>query len=407
MKKQLHFLFAITTLLAAMLACANPLGGSGTTNVETVVAETFSALTKPVAGEATATPPPLTSSLLPLSLYFLNNDAAGLAQVYRLDRDGKTVTQLTFEPAKVDDYDISPIDGSVAYVTNNQLFTVNADGSNRSMIVDGGVKDEINPFITNVSSPVWSPNGENIAFGYKGLNFYSIIDGQYTTVIENKVNNLDGGFAIPEELYYPEKYSPDGSKLLLTLGYYEGASAAVYPLNGSPLVRLTGAEGAVICCSNMVWTPDSSAFYSASPTSGMFSAGLWRVDAATGNVTTLLLGNFDTNPAHSASTPILAPDGQLYFFYASVPNTGDFINRVPLQLVRSGADGVTNRTVLRPETYELMNEAVWSPDGSFVITAIAPNPDIYIGGELRLVPVDGQKSVVTLLPFAMNLKWGP
>jgi hypothetical protein len=41
-----------------------------------------------------------TSSLLPASMYFLANDGIGLSQVYRLESDGTTVTQLTFEPPK-------------------------------------------------------------------------------------------------------------------------------------------------------------------------------------------------------------------------------------------------------------------------------------------------------------------
>ncbi|MBC7876747.1 MAG: hypothetical protein H7Y59_06195 [Anaerolineales bacterium] len=411
MKRELRSIFSFIVLLAAMLACANPLSGTApasSANVETIVAATFAALTESVT-ESSATPLATlsTSSLLPHSLYFLNNDAAALAQVYRLDKDGKTVTQLTFEPANVDDYDVSPIDGSVVYVTNNQLFTVNADGSNRSMIVDGGVRDENNPFITNVNNPVWSPNGETIAFGYKGLNFYSIVSGQYNNVLENKINALDGGFSIPEELYWPERYSPDGSKLLITLGYYEGASAAIYYPNGNALIRLNGGEGSLICCDNTKWSADGSVIHAASASTGMFNAGLWRVDPVNGNVTTLLLGSFETNPADVASTPYLGPDGQLYFFYASVPNTGDFISRPSLQLVRSAQDGVTNRTVLNPKIFSTFNEALWAPDASFVITASGQTAEAYYGGVTELYYTDGQKAMVQLLPFAMNLKWGP
>jgi hypothetical protein len=50
---------------------------------------------------------------------------------------------------------------------------------------------------------------------------------------------------------------------------------------------------------------------------------------------------------------------------------------------------------------------LWAADASFVIAAVASIREIYQGGEARLVYTDGQKSVVTLLPFAMNMKWGP
>ncbi len=409
MQKKSNITFAFLALLVITLACANPVSGTAPAqpaNVETIVAATFAALTAP-ASEASATPQPISSNLLPHSMYFLNNDGAGLAQVYRLDKDGKTVTQITFEPAKVEYYDVSLVDGSVAYVSNNQIFTVNADGSSRSMIVDGGAVDPNNGFLSNINNPVWSPNGETIAFGYKGLNFYSIISGQSNRVLENDIDDLGGGLFVPREMYWPEKYSADGSKLIITLGYYEGASAAIYYPSGNALVRLKGDEGAFICCGDAEWTADGSAFYAAYPSLGMFSPGLWRVDSANGTVTTLLAGDSGNSTFNFADAPYLAPDGQLYYFFVNQPNTEEFVNRPPLQLVRSAPDGVTNRIVLRPETYEKMNESLWAPDASFVIAAVAPIPDVYQGGAAQLVYTDGQKAIISLLPFAMELKWGP
>ena len=110
MTKGIRLLFVLTSLFLAALACAFPPAGNppaAPANVETIVAETFAALTG-TAPEISATPPASqpTVGLLPHSMYFLNNDGAGLAQVYRLETDGKTVTQLTFEPAKVEGYDV-------------------------------------------------------------------------------------------------------------------------------------------------------------------------------------------------------------------------------------------------------------------------------------------------------------
>jgi hypothetical protein len=409
MSKKYRVFPALFGLLAVVLACANPLGGTAPAqpaNVETIVAATFQALTAP-AQEPLAPLQPDTSSLLPHSMYFLNNDSAGLVQVYRLGKDGKTVTQITFEPAKVDYYDISLVDGSVAYVSNNQMFTVNSDGSNRSLIVDGGTVDPNNGFLSSINNPVFSPNGETIAFGYQGLNFYSIISGQSNRVLENDIDDLGGGLFVPREMYWPEKYSADGGKLVITLGYYEGASAAIYYPNGNALVRLHGGEGALICCGKTEWTADGSAFYAANSSIGMFGPGLWRVDSANGDVSTLLPGDAGNGTFNFADAPYLAPDGQLYFFFVNLPNTSEFLSRTPLQLVRSASDGVTNRTVLRPEIYENMNEALWAPDASFVITAIAPIQEVYQGGAAELVYTDGQKDGIPLVPFAFEMKWGP
>ena len=413
MYKKISPFLAALVLLAAVMACANPLGGSApgeAMGVETIVAATFQALTASAPGsapEVEATPEPSVAGLLPHSLYFLNNDSAGIVQVFRLGTDGKSLTQITFEPAKVEDYDVSLVDGSVAYVSNNQLLLVNADGSDRRTIIDGGARDENNPFLSTILSPAFSPNGQTIAYGYKGLNFYSLASGQSNRVLENKIDDLGSGMFVPREMYGPEKYTADGSKLVITLGYYEGASAAIYYPNGNALVRLSGGEGAFICCGTTEWTTDGSTLYAGYPFIGMFMPGLWRVDAATGAVTTLVPGDPGNGTFNFADAPFLAPDGQLYYFFTNQPSSSEFVSRAPLQLVRSAPDGVTGRTVLRPETFQGMNESLWAPDASFVIVAEAPIQDVYQGGLAEMVFTDGQTATISLLPFAMEMKWGP
>jgi Tol biopolymer transport system component len=404
-------LIAVIFLIATILACANPLpvniGTPGQpANVETIVAATFAALTAS-APETTATPPPATSDLLPASLYFLNADNSGSMQVYRLDQDGETVTQITFEPAEVETYDVSLSDGSVVYVSNNQLLVVEADGRDRKLLVDGGPVDLNNAYLTKISSPVWSPDAQTIAYGHKGLNLYTVGTGRSELVIENKWRQVGNNLLLPDELYWPDHYSPDGSKLLITLAYYEGASAAIYRPADDTLVRLKDAEGALICCGEPNWSPDGASLFTGNPSMGMFAPGLWQVDAAIGQVTTLLAGDPGDGTFNFADEPILAPDGQLYYFYANLPSSDQFINRIPLQLVRSEPDGVTDRTQIRSESFDTMNEALWAPDASFVIVANAPNQDVYQGGMAELYYTDGQKDMVSLVPFVMNMKWGP
>jgi hypothetical protein len=76
-------------------------------------------------------------------------------------------------------------------------------------------------------------------------------------------------------------------------------------------------------------------------------------------------------------------------------------------MVRSGVDAVTGRTVLRPETFPTLNEALWSPDASFVIAAKAPAPSVYEGGVIELYYTDATRIMIPLLPFGWQLKWGP
>jgi hypothetical protein len=139
---------------------------------------------------------------------------------------------------------------------------------------------------------------------------------------------------------------------------------------------------------------------------GMFSSGLWRVDAATGEVTTLIQGDAGGGNYNVADEAYLAPDGQLYFLFATVPAPEGIILRPPLQLVRSAPDGVTGRTVLSSEDLQWLNEALWAPDASFIVVVIAPSQEIYQGGQAKIVYLDGRPSVV-LTPSAQQMKWGP
>ena len=398
---------ALVLLTLLITACTPPaVGGtppSSSDQVATVVVMTLQTLTPEVPAGPSPQPELPADTLLPHTLYFLGPDNAGLTQVFRIEQDGKTQKQLTFEPESVNDYDVSLADGSVSYVAGNQLLLVNADGSDRRLVVDGGAVDENNPYLSTINSPVFSPNGQTLAYGYRGLNLYSVSSGFSNLVIENQIDD-SGGFQFPRELYWPERYSPDGTKLLITLGYYEGASAAIYDTASNSSVRLTGTEGALICCDETVWSADGASIYSASSSMGMFSSGLWRVDASNGMVSTLFASNFDSSSFLYADEPYLAPDDQLYFFFAE--STTELNSRTPLQLVRSAPDGVTGRTVLRPDTFELMNESLWAPDASFIVVAFAPTQDIYQGGRAEIVYLDGRPNVI-LTPFVQQMKWGP
>lgn len=405
-KRSLLFSLFLVIILG-VASCVSPVNNSNDVqpsadHVATIVAATMQAL-MPVVSDS-PTEEPADGELLPHSFYYLGKDSTGLSQVFRIERDGVTTRQVTFEPADVNGYDVSLADGSVVYVSNNQLLWVDVNSSGRRLLVDGGPIDQINPFVSTLRDPVFSLDGQTIAYGYKGLNFYSLASGVSNLVIENQLDDLGNNAIFPKELYSPARYSPDGTKLLVTLGYYEGASSAIYNIASGTLVRLNGGEGALLCCGREQWTPDSSAFYSASSTTGMFNSGLWRVDATTGQVSTLFTSSYDAGIFNYASDPYLAPDGRLYFFFFT-SNT-ELNQRTPLQLTRSAPDGITGREILRPNTFELMNEALWAPDANFVVAAMGHTQDSYFGGRAEVTYLDGRPSVV-LTEFAQQMKWGP
>ena len=406
MNKQFRILSVFLVLAMSMLACGLPLSGAPSTSpdaVSTVVALTMQALTP----EGSVSTPETSAGILPHDLYFLGKDNAGLAQVFYLERDAKTQHQVTFEPSDVGNYDVSLVDGSVVYVANNQVLLVNEDGSNRRVLVDGGAVDPNDPIQNSISNPIFSPDAQTIAYGYKGLNLYTVSSGVSKVVLEKPVTDPITGAPRQGELYWPQKFSPDGTKILVTAAIpnSDGAAEMIYSLATNTTVRFNSADGAFFCCGEEEWSHDSQSLYAANPTVGMFGSGLWRIDAATGVVTTLLPTDAGGGSFNLADEPYLAPDGQLYFFFATTTSPDGMVLRGPLQLARSGPDG-TGITILRQESFALLNEALWAPDASFVITVTAPAADTYQGGQAELVYVDGKPRTV-LIPFAQQLKWGP
>ena len=412
MKKRLRLFAALFIFAVAVVACVSPIttGESqpaSSDDVATVVSMTLQALAPQPANASTAIPGPSTI-LLPHDLYFLGNDSQGLLQVFRMERDGRTKTQLTSEPVKVWGYDVSPVDGSIAYEANNQLLLVNADGSNRRVIVQGTP----NPDVGGSYHPAFSPDGKTLAYAHGGLNLYDLASGVSNLVIKDQLMDNGSGQLLPVETYSPERYSLDGTKLLVALGHWEVApSHAVYYPGTNALVRYAQVKDYIYCCSfhgGPSWTPDSSSFYGvASVHDTAYQSGeLWRVDAVNGTVTRMLqAGNGTIN---LPEVPYLAADGQLYFFFGSYPADSGYFDAPVLNLVRAAPDGVTGRTVLRNENFRMMEEALWAPDASFVIVATAPERSWdQGGGVLELYPTDGRKGPVWLASFGRQMKWGP
>ena len=234
-----------------------------------------------------------------------------------MERDGKTVTQITDEPRSVVGYDISPADGTLAFIVDNQLVLVNADGSNRRVLVGGDpTRHENDPrlFKDPLSNPVFSPDGQTIAYNHrhKGVTLYYVASGVSNLVIE-------------DDMYVghsPVSFSPDGTKLLVALGQWENPPAhAVYYPETNVLVRIANVPDGIGCCSEHggpVWSPDSSSFYGVASYFQVCcqNGELWKVDAGNGaaarSFTTFLEGD---QMVYLPVELYPAPDGQLYFFF--------------------------------------------------------------------------------------------
>jgi hypothetical protein len=400
------FLAAPLALAAAIMACASPLAPATLVPAETGVALTLQAMAAAATPAPSDTPAPLPTAvpdMLPHALYFINRDGGGLWQIFRLEADGRSLHQITFEPLNVDVYDVSPSDGRVAYVTNNQLYLVDAAGAGRRLLIDGGPVDDNSRWTNSVGSPVWSPDGRTLAFSHGGLSFLDPETGALSKVLQNQIDTSPG-FPLVKEIYAPRAYSADGSKLLIDIGYYEGGTYGIYLPSNNALVRFQRPDGGIVCC-HVNWIPDGSGVYITSPSLGMVESGLYHADAATGNVTALLPGAPPDGTYNFAYAAQVGADNKLYFFFNNLPQI-PVEGHTPLYLVRSDPDGASNRAQLLPDAFNNINEIMWASDANLAILVITPDPDEYSGGEAWVVYPDGRPSTI-LASFARALGWGP
>lgn len=405
-----HKVLSPLVIVFIATACTSPEAVGTSQPLTADQAATLAGVTMQALSTNTPEPTPeVPAELLPHALYYLDG-----SQIRRMERDGKTYGELTFEPNGVDGYDVSLVDGSLAFIAENQLALVSADGSDRRVLVQGDpTRNENDPrfFKDPLSNPVFSPDGQTIAYAHRGLNLYDLSTGISKRVLEDQRTEM----GLPIEIYSPVRYSPDGTKLLVAMGRWEAPPAhAVYDPATNALVRIEQVEDDLSCCSEHggpAWSPDGSSFYGVAVHLLVCCrhGELWQVDASTGAVTrsftTFLEGD---EPVYLPAELYPAPDGQLYFFFGTYDRDSGFFDTRVLNIVRAAPDGVTDRTVLRDENFIMMNEALWAPDASFVLVSTAParNWD-RDGGVLELYYTDAQKSPVWLAPFGSQMKWGP
>lgn len=360
-----------------------------------------SGVTRVATETPVALPTAMPKFLLP-PVYFRKQDERGIWQVYRVEKDGATVHfARTFASTDVEAFAVSPIDASVAYVTDNQLWLQKYDDPR--LLLDSGPVDANNPWINSISTPVWSPDGRLLAYGQGGLNFLDSTTGGVTRRLKNQID-MSTGFPIRREIYEPLAFSADGARLLIHIQGNETGTFGIYQMADDALVRIQRNDGSGVCC-RAAWIPDGMGIYITSSPDRVFESGLEYVDAATGAVTSLLPGAAPDGTYNFADGVQVRLDNKLRFLFNNLPEI-PVNGRAPLYLVRSEPDGVTGRTRLLPDAFEHVNEVLWDPAGAFVLMLIARSPSEIQGGRLDMVYADSGH-ILTLLPFAMDLKWGP
>ncbi len=388
--------FVVTLLVFLLTACL----GNAPTQTEsdtlgTVVAETLTAMSsatstpEPTVTEVVATITPEQTTALPRSLYYLAADSSGKSQIYRLERDGVTLNQITFEQEDVTGFSISPVDGAVVYTVQNKLIIVDANGENGQTLIQ-----ESN--VENLFNPIWLSDGKIIVYDSgKDTAAYLFDEGKNEVLFPGS----------DTEDIYPVSFSPDGRKLLIRKHKIPSSPESpvfIYDFASEALMPIAWHNQPYPCFGYISWDTSDSFFCYFHVLAGGVVPGLWRVNASDGSVESLV---------ESVQPPFLLVDaphqdiaGNLYYLYGEDQGMA----YSPLSLVRSGADGVTNREVLRPETFNVLN-ALWTPEGSALLIT-QNNGTNSLPTNIILVPVDPSLPIVTIMADASKLdglSWGP
>ncbi|HLC05451.1 MAG TPA: hypothetical protein VJK02_20635 [Anaerolineales bacterium] len=359
----------------------------------TVVVMALSGLLEACAGAARP---------LPHSLYYRDGPEEDV-QVWQLEADGVTTRQITYVEAGVHDFAVSPADGSLAFVSNNQLFLVDGDGENRRLIADDSQVDkerEDYAFRGLIEAPVFSPDGRTLAYAFDGLHLHDVASGEDEHVLTNLGNLLGETFVFAKENYFPGPWSADGGKLLIIMGYFEGSTLAVMDRQAAqPFTRLW-SDGPVCCLFS--WAADGSSVLVANPHYTGERPGLRRYDAKTGEETVLIVGPGQGGSDDYVGWPQQLASGDLVYFHVNLerfsPDAG-----IPLVMVRSHPDG-SNRTQLRPEVFYI-NQALWALDGSLALILQRGG-----GGSWQVVLARADGSPLQVLiegEDIRDLAWGP
>jgi len=386
---------------AAPAATASPSGAEPT-------ATTPAATTTPAPG---ATAEPAGQALLPAPVYYLNN-----GQIFRLEADGRTVTRTTSESAPVIDYDVHPGTGLLVYVSGNDLIQADAGGGNRQVLIQGSDfadDDYAARFSQRIDNPRIAPDGSQIAFGLNGVNVIASGDasGNYT-VLQPSDPYPETPAGVPEEgptrFFWPVSWSPDGNSLLVEFAYYpEAGGLAIYHMGDGSLAEIANPD--YISVGDWTWGNDSQSGFIASNVVVYGSAGLARVDAGSGNSTTLIKGMPDgevnaENPARLFQTPHQTAGGDLFTF-AQEETVAQYLGSSPTyQIYRVSPDG-SMMTPVREEAYYI-GDVLWADNDLGAIFVDRSNDREYpYTGPMRWVPVDGGP-VLDLAANGSNPRWG-
>ncbi len=246
--------------------------------------------------------PSLPADVLPADLAFLAPDASGVTQVWVLPAGGAPARAVTSSPQPVLDYAVAA--GRVATVTADTL----AVGS-----LDGGAAQTLATLITERVRPSVAFNADASRVAFSDQRGLWIVPSDGSEPPRQVIANvLDDQNVIAIRVYMRPQWSADETRLLVTIGLYEGSYPGVVDLADGSVTELPGSVAG-----EAQWTVDGRVA-STSASFGYSTPGLYVLDPATPDAAPVTLLGTD----HPVFDAMQAPDGTWYVVVGSNAGMG-------------------------------------------------------------------------------------